>query len=192
MWWRCAATAFAPQSLAQGQGRRQATAALLHVGLQPPRPDASRPIASQRSAPRSLRPQTLCCRPIRLASGAILRASAATHPTCPYEKALSGGNPGQEPRLLLHPSFALTQNYCNSQKITDATACPLKPPFCYSAELEGIPYHLKQIIVGCSPWPHGQRSGECPRASLPIEKIPTSPLCQHGERVIFVQHPSMN
>ena len=35
---------------------------------------ATRPIASQRSAPRSPRSQTLCCRPIHLASGAIPRA----------------------------------------------------------------------------------------------------------------------
>ena len=74
---------------------------------------ATRPImiASQRSAPRSPRPQTLCFRPIRLASGAIPRASAATPPTCSYEKSRSEGNPGQEPRLLSHRPFALTQKY---------------------------------------------------------------------------------
>ena len=58
-------------------------------------------------------PSTLCCRPILPASGAISRGSA---PTCSYEKSWSGGNPGQEPRLLLHRPFALTQKYSSAHK----------------------------------------------------------------------------
>ena len=82
-------------------------------------PSTTRPIASQRSAPgapRSPRPQTLCFRPIRLASGAIPRASAAKPPTCSYKKSRSGGNPRQEPRLLSHRPFALMPKYRSAQK----------------------------------------------------------------------------
>ena len=53
---------------------------------------------------------------------------------------------------------------------------------------EGVPCHLKQIKVGCFPWWHGQQSGECPRGSMDIEKIPSLPLCEHGQTVNLVIH----
>ena len=54
---------------------------------------------------------------------------------------------------------------------------------------EGVTCHLKQITVRCFPWQHGQRSSECLRASVHIENFPNSPLCEHYQMVIFVQHP---
>ena len=50
-------------------------------------------------------------------------------------------------------------------KVTDATAWQ----FCHSPE--GVPCHLRQITVGCFPWRHGQRFGECPRGSMHIGKF---------------------
>ena len=78
------------------------------------------------------------------------------------------------------------RNIAVHTKVTDATAWP----FCHTGSSEGVPCpsHLKQITVGCFPWWHGQRSGECPRASLHIKKCPTPPLCEHCATVMFVQH----
>ena len=134
-------------------------------------------------------PQTLCfrpnCGPIRLASGAIPRGLAATPPTA--HTRLRGLKETADRSLGFFRIVRLHQrrNIAAHTKVTDATSWP------FYRSPEGIPCHLKQITVGYFPWGHGQQSCEWPCTSLHIEKFPSvsSPLCEHGEKVIVVQHP---
>ena len=79
------------------------------------------------------------------------RGSAATPPTCSYEKSLSGGNPYRS--LGFFRIFRLHQ--CSAHKGIGFLCFDVLPQ----------PYqclcHLKQITVGCFPWRQWQCLGTC-------------------------------